>query len=268
MVPGGCETVTMRRFLATLFLLCLCTAAAPAQAAAIAPARVVSLRAGLEACETGSAKANRFAVFTASMPRVRNAERMELRFDFLQRRPGDNDFVKLAVPKLGVWERAQPRVPAFLVEKRVNELAAPADYRVLVRFRWFAADGRVVRRSERRSKVCRQPDPRPDLIFESVTTRVAANPQRARYDVVVRNTGRGDALASAAVSMMVGGQRVPIQALSSLGAGESETVSFDGPRCTGETRIDLSLDVAGAVEEAGEANNTLSLPCAATLARS
>lgn len=255
----------MRRALITLVLLGLVTA--PAAGAAVAPAKPVALRAGLVACETGSAAAERFAVFSASMPLVKGAERMELRVDFLQRRPGDADFVRLVVPKFGVWERALPRVPAFVVDKRVNALAAPAAYRVRVRFRWFAADGSVVRRSVRRSKICQQPDPRPDLVFDSVTAQETEDPQQARYEVVVRNAGRGDALSSAGVSLTIAGRRFPSRSVVALRSGEKDTVSFLAPRCSGETWLELSLDAAGAIEEAGERNNILSVPCAATLQR-
>lgn len=252
----------MRRTLATLFLLGFSAGAVPAAAA---PDRVVSLKAALATCETGATAVERFAVFKASMPRVKRAERMELRFDLLQRRPGDDDFVRLAVPKFGVWERAEPRVSAFLVAKRVNALAAPATYRVLVRFRWFAADGSVLRRSERRSKVCRQPDPRPDLVFDSVSAQETDDPQQARYAVVVRNAGRGDMTSSAGVSLTIGERRFPTRTLSLLASGETDTVSFLAPRCNDATPLELSLDPAGVVEEAGERNNLLSVPCAATL---
>ncbi len=254
----------MRRLMITLSLLGLTAGTAPAAAAA---ARAVPLRATLASCQTGQAAADRSAVFTASMPRIRGAERMELRFDLLQRRPGDHRFVRLAVPKLGAWERAQPGVAAYVVRKRVNALAAPAAYRVLVRFRWFGADGHAVRRAKRRSAVCTQLDPRPDLVVEKVTTRAADDPRQARYDVLVRNRGRGDATASAGLLLSIGRDRVPRQALSALAAGTSETVSLLGPRCGADTVLELTLDPEGVLEEAGESNNTLSLPCAATVQR-
>jgi hypothetical protein len=252
----------MRRLVSTLAVLGLTAVTAPAGADA---ARAVPLRATLTSCETGPTAAERSAVFSASMPRIKGAERMELRFDFLQRRPGDDDFVRLEVPKIGAWERAQPRVLAYVVEKRVNALAAPAAYRVRVRFRWLGADGHVLKHSERRSPICTQLDPRPDLVFEKVTTKATADPRQARYDVLVRNRGRGETIASAGVTLAVGGDRVPSQIVSPLAPGAAETVFFFGPRCSGDTKLELTLDPGGVVEEAGESNNVLSLSCAATL---
>ena len=254
----------MRRLVSTLAVLGLTAVTLPAGADA---ARPVPLRATLTSCETGATSAERSAVFSASMPRIKGAERMELRFDFLQRRPGDDDFVRLEVPKLGTWERAQPRVLAYVVEKRVNALAAPAAYRVRVRFRWLGADGHVLKHSERRSPICTQLDPRPDLVFEKVTTKATVDPRQARYDVVVRNRGRGVTTAFAVVTLAVGGARVPSETVSPIAAGAAETVTFFGPRCDGATVLDLMLDTAGAIEEAGESNNTLRLPCAATVER-
>lgn len=252
----------MRRLVSTLAVLGLTAVTLPAGADA---ARPVPLRATLTSCETGATAAERSAVFSASMPRIRGAERMELRFDFLQRRPGDADFVRLEVPKLGTWERAQPRVLAYVVEKRVNALAAPAAYRVRVRFRWLGADGHVLKHSARRSPTCTQLDPRPDLVFEKVTTKATVDPRQARYDVTVRNRGRGETIASAGVTLAVGGDRVPSEIVSPLAPAAAETVSFFGPRCSGDTKLELTLDPGGVVEEAGESNNVLSISCAATL---
>jgi len=257
----------MRRALLTSAVLALLAGSLPAAAGAAAPARATPLRAALAACQTGSALTDRFVVFNASMARIKGSERMEMRFDFLQRRPGDEDFVRVSVPKFGVWERAQPKVPAFLVEKRVNALAAPAAYRVLVRFRWFSADGLVLRRAERESGVCKQPDPRPDLVAQAVKTLETNDPQRARYEVVLRNLGRSATQLSTGVVLNVGDAALAPQSVAPLAAGETRTISFSGPRCNGATPLEVSVDPAGVIDEAGERNNLLSVPCAATLER-
>ena len=69
----------------------------------------------------------------------------------------------------GVWERSAPNVAGFVFTKRVTGLPVPASYRALVRFRWIADDGTAVRRAHARTRGCRQPDLRPNLVPGALT---------------------------------------------------------------------------------------------------
>src|SRR6476620_260021 len=154
--------------------------AARAQAPALAAKRA--------ACETGPQSADRFAVFTGSMPR-QGAAAMGMRFVLEQRVPGGT-FHRVSRAHWGVWERtARKGVPGFIFTKRVEQLSAPASYRAVVSFRWYDAKGRVVRRARRTSPTCVQPDWRPDLHVRRVIFPTGSGPTR----VVVRNRGRGNA---------------------------------------------------------------------------
>ena len=49
-----------------------------------------------------------------------------------------------------------------------QDLLAPASYRAVVDFRWRDARGKTMRTERAISPVCKQPDPRPDLVVRSV----------------------------------------------------------------------------------------------------
>src|SRR4051794_32008559 len=156
----------MRLFVATLALFAL----APSMALAADAADRPPLRARLVTCETGPAAADRFAVFTGSMPALPGAVRMEMRFDLLQRHSGTLGFARVPLPKWGQWERTERRgIAGFIFTKRVEQLAAPAVYRALVHFRWSDEAGHVLRTERRQSAPCRQQDPRPDLEVGTLT---------------------------------------------------------------------------------------------------
>jgi hypothetical protein len=246
-----------------LFAALTCLALACLLPAGSALAKGGALRADLTACTTGVQAVDRAATFVGTMPRIKGATRMEMRFSLLQKRPGDA-YTRVTVPKWGSWVRSQPGVPSFSYMRRLEQLAAPAVYRVHVRFRWRTSSGAVVRRSERWSPVCEQPDPRPDLQIGSVKV-TPADKGMARYDVVVRNTGRSDVSTSFDVTVGTSsGETTGSAGLTSLLAGSSQTVSITAPACTAGQRLRVVADAGGAVDEAMERNNSASPKCPAT----
>src|SRR5690606_36748050 len=139
----------------------------PAAAGAFAADERPRPRVALAACSTGATDDERFGVFTASMPALRGTVRTAMRFPLRERTPGSR-WTRVRAAGFGRWERSDPGRAGFVYTKRVERMRRVADYRVVVRFRWEQADG-TRRRRVRRSPVCRQPDPRPDLELASVT---------------------------------------------------------------------------------------------------
>src|SRR3954462_12996088 len=125
----------MRKFACTATLLL-----AAAVLAAPAHAQTVPTRAVLESCHAGDAPLERFAVFSAQMAAVPGTKKMQVRFDLLQRLPGD-DYRRVQAPGLAVWRSSAPGVDIFRYRKQVANLAAPGAYRAVVRFRWIGATG-------------------------------------------------------------------------------------------------------------------------------
>ena len=140
----------MRRLSSTIGSVLVALVAATGSAAAQEPA--LALKAAVEACATSPLPAQRVVSFVGSMPAMRGALVMQMRFDLERRMRGEPRWRRLrGVPGFGVWERSDPNVAGFVFRKRVTGLPTPASYRALVRFRWDDAGGSVVR-EDRRSR--------------------------------------------------------------------------------------------------------------------
>ena len=228
---------------------------------AVALAQTPSLRAHRAACESGPAPADRFAVFTGSMPSGEGVAAMAMRFDLYEREPGSR-FRRVALPNWGVWERTSKRdVPGFIFTKRVEQLDAPAAFRAVVRFRWFDANGKLLRRARRTSKTCVQPDQRPDLQVRRVTLPRQGKARTAK--VVVRNRGRG-AAGPFDVEARRTGATAPAPAharVDGLLAGEQTTVRLRLGRCPAGETVTVTVDGAGEVDEAREDDDVVTVTC-------
>ena len=240
----------MRKFACTVVVLL--AGAGPAYA------QTVPTRASLESCHTGAAALDRFAVFTAQVGATSSSERMQIRFDLVQRLPGA-DYHRVQAPGLGVWRSSIPGVDIFRYRKQVANLEAPGSYRALVRFRWLDGSGKVIARTTRRTRTCKQPDLRPDLTVSTVTAQPASD-GRARYTVLVRNEGRTPTSVFT-VGFTVGNQTQPTQSVQSLVPGEGRVLSFAGPRCNRTNPVRVIVDPDLAVDEADETNNTRTVVC-------
>jgi hypothetical protein len=228
--------------------------------ATAAHAKVPPLAARLTACTTGATAAERAAAFTASMPAVRGARRMAVRFDLRERIPQSAAFGAVRVPGLGIWHRSRRGRPGYVFTQRVQGLAAPGAYLAVVRFRWYDARGRVVRTARLQTRACRQPDTRPDLgVVEAVAHRGPVEGS-ARYRVLVANTGRGDA-GPFDVVVTPNGTPQPAQRLGGLAAGEQAWVTVVGPRCDPGTTLRIVVDARAEVAERDEADDVADLAC-------
>lgn len=228
---------------ALICMLALLVVAPSAQAA-------TPLRAALTACTTGAEPSARAATFVGSMPR-RGAARMQMRFELLQRLGASGPFKRVTVPGWGRWETAQRGRSGFVFTKRVQDLAAPAAYRAIVRFRWRNARGRVVQRAQRRSPVCHQPDPRPDLR--------AAHLERVGGDwlLTIRNLGGSATPAFGVVLVVDGVLQAPVAAGPILPGGR-EQVRLDSGPCS---EIEVRVDAENVVDEPDEGDNVLRRDC-------
>src|SRR4051794_18062781 len=226
----------MRRLVTLACLAAAACAAAPGVArAASAPQQGPRLQARLTSCATGATARERTAAFTASMPAIHGSARMGIRFDLLQRTPGEAEFAPVELPAWGRWERSEPGRTGFIYTKRVRALRAPGAYRARVRFRWYAADGRVLRRVQRTTKMCRQPDPRPDVRAGALSVAGGLGPATATYLLTVRNAGHGAAGPFDVVLAAGEMPQAPVR-VAGLAAGESRVISLPGPACaTGAT---------------------------------
>ena len=220
------------------------------------------LRATLAACEAGPQPAERFAVFTGSMPAIAGTARMWMRFDLLERRETSKRWRRLRAPALGRWERSKEAgASGFIYTKRVERLKQRARYRAVVRFRWFDAHGRVQRETRRTTPVCVQPWQRPNLRIESVEVRPATDPAMARYLVTIVNDGL-TAAGPFTVGLVVGAEE-DVRDVPGLAATGRTTLEIPGRRCdpARPDRIAVQLDIRDVVRESSERDNRSDRAC-------
>jgi hypothetical protein len=144
-------------------LACAGTALATAGVRRVAAPTAPGYSATLEECVTSTVQLERSATFTTQMVATPATQRMALRFELQERIRGEADFHTVIAPGFGVWQRSEPGVKIYKYVKQVTNLAAPAAYRALVRFRWLGDRGRVLKRAELRTQKCVQPTLSPQV---------------------------------------------------------------------------------------------------------
>ena len=133
------------------------------------------------------------------MRAIRDTDEMWMRFTLQERILPGKTFEPLSVPGLEAWHKSRPGVRRFGFRQRVRALAEAAIYKVDVDFRWYDAEGNLLRETLKRSRRCRQPGALPNLRIQRIGRR--ANGQ---YFVRVGNVGRD--VATRAVGPAVRGR--------------------------------------------------------------
>jgi hypothetical protein len=253
----------MRRALLT----CLCALGAGAATAALTPVSLGAespdprdAAARTVSCHASPVALRRSLTVLGVVHALSEDDRLQMRFDLYQRRPGSLLYRRIGGPELGLstWITASAGTDVFRVRKPIQNLAAPATYFVRVSYRWLNDAGRVYARTSRRTTLCVQPDLRPDLRFGAVDfQRVGSD--SASYSFVVRNDGRSGAGAFDVVLAVNGASQPPVT-VSGLAAGARRELSIVGPRCRGGT-LALAVDPGSQVDEVSERNNTRTLAC-------
>jgi hypothetical protein len=243
-----------RRVTAALTLLCLVLLASPAVGA---KPRAEAL---LDSCEKATVDLDGAGVFVGRMRTIDGARRMQMRFTLQTRTDPTARWTTVAVPGFGVWTTSASGRSRYVYTKRVENLLAPASYRVSVRFRWLDADGDRIDSMRDTSPACKQPDPRPNLLVRGIGVEAAADAKSRRYVVLVRNNGHAAAGASS-LSLTVGGEAQPDAVVPQLAAGEGTLVTLEAPACQPGTPLSAQADSGDAIDERDEADNTFTRNC-------
>jgi hypothetical protein len=249
----------MRRptLIGLLAVAALTGGAVPAHAAIDKP----TLSAKTTTCTTGADDASRAAAFTGAMPAAAQTKRMQMRFVLTQRKGAGPSatFKKVAVPGWGGWVKSDPDRQGFVFTKRVEALTAPAGYRAVISFRWVDAKGHVQRTATRKTPVCEQPDPRPDLVLSGIDA-IATGKSTAGYTVSVGNDGHSEA-APFAVTITVDGTVSEPVTLGPIAAGGRLAAMLGAPKCTPGSTVIVTVDVANTVAESVEGDDAVQRPC-------
>jgi hypothetical protein len=247
----------MRILFAIVVLLAVPSAAAAAPAT-VPEGGVATVR--LTDCTTAVDQAARSAVFEGEMRAARGTQRLQMRFTLQARPGGQARWARVEAPKLDTWVSADPGKRGYVYVKRVDNLLAPADYRMLVRFRWLDVRGRPLGTAKRISRLCHQPDPRPDLRLGDVRVRPGTSPDLRRYVIAVRNSGETGAGAFVVGFTPAGGPQQR-QTVDGLQAAERATLRFEAPACTPGSALDIAIDADDQVDEAFEGDDEVTVAC-------
>jgi hypothetical protein len=223
--------------------------AAPAPAAA----RVASVN--VTECVPSLVPEQRVASFEARARAVAFSERMQLRFTVQSKAGGELIWQRVLTPGLDGWRTSLPGVRRYAYTRTLQNLAAPAAYRTVVRFRWLDGDGEVVRAARVTSRACRQPDLRPDLVPELLEAGPVRDDGLRRYVVTVRNDGRTAAGPSA---VALGDVTAPLEVVE---PGATQAAVLLAPACAPGEPVTAVADAGAAVDERDEGNDALVVPC-------
>jgi len=206
-------------------------------------------QAALMRCDTG------VATFEGRVTALKRATKAQMRFTLQARTPEEPVWRAVSAPGFGTWLTAPKGAGRYVYDKTVQQLLAPGEYRAVIRFRWRDAKGRVLRTETATTKVCRQPDPRPDLEIVALKTG-------ARYVAVIKNTGRGVA-GPFSVAFTRNGESLGLVAIADgLKPGaQTSAVLSTAPACVAGELIAAQVDPLDQVDEADEDGNVLSVTC-------
>jgi hypothetical protein len=199
---------------------------------------------------------------------IPGTQRLSVRFQLLRREGSTSGYVHAG--DLGTWispanaTLGQRAGDVWQLTKSVANLAAPADYRFRVSFRWTGAHGRILGSAVRLTARCHQPELRPDLAVKSITVApVLGSPKMDAYVATVTNEG-----ASASGPFEVSwassdASATKTHSLKSLAPHASTQVRFRAPVCAAADPPTITVDPAGQVEDRNRANNSQIADCAA-----
>ncbi len=197
------------------------------------------------------------AAFYGRMRRLAHGQRMWMRFTLLER-GRDGRYTPVDAPALAHWRKSKPGVKAFGYKQRVRGLSPDSAYRVRVDYRWYGADGTLDHKLRRRSGVCSQTGPLPNLRARITSSQATALPGVLRYTVRLANAGQL-AADDVDVRLAVEGSSSETKTVTHLAAGDFKLVTFRAPACTSAATADA--DPADKVLESVETDNSQRLAC-------
>jgi hypothetical protein len=230
-------------------LLILAVLAVPAAAGAKGPAAV-----HLKRCTTGASPADRKATFQAWMHAVPGTARMAVRFKLVSHTSEESAQRVEGPDALKVWHRSHVGVTRYAYSQTVKRLAQGTSYRMVVRYRWYDANGEVIKRAKRTSHECIQHGDLPNLIVPAIAIPSAGTPN---YIVTVKNKGKAVA-ENFTVTLVIDGALVDERTIEGLDAGDKVFVEFNGPPCL---HVSAVADAEQTVTERNEDDNSFSSAC-------
>jgi hypothetical protein len=256
----------MKRFVLITLAAASVLVSGGVSAAAPASSPPASLRAFV--CQRALDPPSRGISVQSVMRPIPGTEGLMVRFQLLRKQAGVTALVRAG--DLGTWiSPADPTLgqrtgDVWQLNKSVADLAAPADYRFRVSFRWIGAHARTLSQATRLTARCHQSELRPDLLVKSIAVaRVHGSSAADDYTATVANDG-ATATGPFEVAFAPGdGSDPKIRTLRSLRPQATVLVRFRGPVCTSVNASTITADPASQVDDRDRSNNSLTASCSA-----
>lgn len=264
---------------AAVALAALCAPAFAERGASSAKEVKVRAHAAASKCRSAALYADRQLQFRGTMWTLPGVAKMQMRVVLLRRymeqrrwrvvAPGTD---ARAVPTW--YENTEPNAVKYVHTFDVVPVETRAQYKARVYYRWRDAEGKIIAKAKRSSRVCNQTRKLSDLVVErvqrlpNVGDRFPELP--TRYVVTVRNIGASTAHAGLqqwptltgslnGTSLVEGTQRPAITLVDPLPPKATTEYEFFGPQCTGG--LNFSVNGDRLVRESNYGNNSLIETC-------
>jgi hypothetical protein len=161
---------------------------------------------------------------------------------------------RLSADGLGQWlGNSEPTATVYVRNVALAQIETGARYKARVRYRWLDANGKVVAKTLRTTKICKQTAMLPDPAMLSIKKYPNPGQPTTTYDVNVYNTSKSEAL-NVPVSLAIDGKAPVTKVIESIEGKSLVVVSFpDLPSCTIEKYA--RIDPFNVIRERFEKNN-------------
>jgi hypothetical protein len=186
--------------------------------------------------------------------------KMQMRFDVLRKFNESAHWRLLTADGLGQWlANTEPTATVYVRNIALSQIETSAHYQARVRYRWVDANGKVIARKLRTTKVCKQTTPLPNPFLAGITTYPEPGQSTSTYVVRIENQGLSEAI-NVPVSLAIDGKPAVTQTIDSIGAGQIVDLRFANmDSCTSERFV--RIDPQNVVRERNERFNDTVKPC-------
>jgi hypothetical protein len=218
-------------------------------------------------CQRSVNPVGRGIAVSAVMRPLKGTRRLTMRFELFTRSKAVPAWKTVSGGDLGAWltprnsTLGQRSGDVWIVNKSVNELAAPAAYRFRVTFRWVGSHNRTIGTATRTTATCNQPELRPDLLVPSIDVQpISGHPHLNLYVATIANHG-ATAARNFRVLFSTASGASESHSIKRLAAHSKTTVSFRGPACNTTAPSTVTVDPDGVVDDFNRTNNTATATC-------
>jgi hypothetical protein len=231
--------VALALLVAIVLMLPGVSSAKPNLAVAVLP----STSAKVNSCVSANTYANRKIELSGRMAALPSANggKLQMRFDVFRKFNESRRFRLLTADGLGTWlGNTEPTATVYVRNIALTQIETATQYKARVRYRWLDADGNVVAKKTRYTKICKQTAKLPDPELLSVFKYPNPGEPTTTYVVRIYNLSKSEAV-NLPVSLAIDGQPPATQMIDSIEGKQLVNLTFsDLPSCTTEkyVRID------------------------------